>query len=294
MDDTGNAIAVWQQAIGGNVNAMANRYVAGTGWGTAIALETGTSAATYPDVAISASGNAIAVWQQGDGSYEVIWTNSYTAGTGWGTAVPLETGTAGNSASPQIAMDDLGNAVAAWTQTVDAISHVRAAYRSSLSGWGAATALESYTASAANDPRPGIDNSGNAVVVWSQFRSSVLDGGNDQFNIFYRRYTQANGWGSASSPLESNTVGNARTPDIAINGLGSYAVVWTQNDGTRDNIWAIRFLAGSGWSSPKLIETFNAGSAANPKVSLDNADITVAVWSASDGYRSNIMANVMK
>jgi len=39
MDSTGNAIAVWGQSDGTRNNVWANRYVAGSGWGTAVLLE---------------------------------------------------------------------------------------------------------------------------------------------------------------------------------------------------------------------------------------------------------------
>jgi hypothetical protein len=54
----------------------------------------------------------LAVWVQ-SGS---IWSNRYTAGTGWGTAALIETDNADDARAAQIAVDANGNALAVWTQ----------------------------------------------------------------------------------------------------------------------------------------------------------------------------------
>jgi hypothetical protein len=115
MDSSGNAIAVWQQSDGTRNNIWANRYAGGS-WGTAQLIETANAGdASYPQIAMDSSGNAIAVWQQFDGTRNNIWTNRYAGGS-WGTAQLIETDNAGPAGAPQIAMDSSGNAIAVWQQ----------------------------------------------------------------------------------------------------------------------------------------------------------------------------------
>jgi hypothetical protein len=77
FDAGGNAIAVWEQSDGAlNNNIWANRYTAGSGWGTAALIETDAGYAYSPQIAIDAGGNAIAVWSQ-DGARTNIWANRY-------------------------------------------------------------------------------------------------------------------------------------------------------------------------------------------------------------------------
>jgi hypothetical protein len=95
-DSSGNAIAVWSQHVGDHFslqNIWSNRYVAGTGWGTAHLIETNDSgSASNVQVSADSSGNAIAVWSQSDGDFDYsIWSNRYVVGTGWGTAQLIET-----------------------------------------------------------------------------------------------------------------------------------------------------------------------------------------------------------
>ena len=117
MDASGNAVAVWPQDDGTWYSIYANRYTVGTGWGTAVLIETDNAGdANDPQIAMDASGNALAVWDQYDGTRYNILANRYQVGTGWGTAVLLETDNAGHAFSPQIAMNASGNAVAVWYQ----------------------------------------------------------------------------------------------------------------------------------------------------------------------------------
>ena len=117
VDGSGNAIAVWHQHDGISYNIYSNRYVVGVGWGTATLIETdNTGTAQYPQVAVDGSGDAIAVWQQSDGATYSIWSNRYVAGTGWRVATLIETDNSGDAQYSQVAVDNLGNAIAVWYQ----------------------------------------------------------------------------------------------------------------------------------------------------------------------------------
>ena len=85
-------------------------------WGTATLIETENAGrAIFPQIAVDATGQALAVWTQSDGTQFNIWANRYTVGTGWGTAQLLETN-AGHAVRPQIAVDATGQALAVWEQ----------------------------------------------------------------------------------------------------------------------------------------------------------------------------------
>jgi len=104
-DDQGIALSTW-----------ASRYdVVSATWGTATLIETGSGAADDPDVAMDNSGNATAVWQQSDGTFDSIYSNRYVTGQGWGTATLIET-QSGAAAAPKVAADGSGNAIAVWQQ----------------------------------------------------------------------------------------------------------------------------------------------------------------------------------
>ncbi len=80
FDGSGNAVAVWRQDDGNRYSIWSNRYVASTGlWSMAELIETNTGDVDVPQVVVDASGNALAVWRQHDGTSDSIWSNRYVA-----------------------------------------------------------------------------------------------------------------------------------------------------------------------------------------------------------------------
>ncbi len=117
FDASGNAFAVWQRYDGAYNSIYANRYDALSGtWLGSVLIDAGANAAFSSHVAFDASGNAIVVWKQSDGTYYSIYANRYDAGTGWVGAVLIESG-ANNASFPQVAFDADGNAIAVWWQS---------------------------------------------------------------------------------------------------------------------------------------------------------------------------------
>ncbi|MEQ6341252.1 MAG: hypothetical protein M3A44_06245 [Gammaproteobacteria bacterium] len=80
-------------------------------------------------------------------------------------------------------------------------------------------------------------------------------------------------------PGHTGVVSNASfDPQIAVDGNGNAFAVWAKFDGTRKNIWANRYVAGSGWGRPQMIENDNAGDADLPQIAFDAAGNAVAIW----------------
>jgi hypothetical protein len=178
MDASGNAIAVWHQNDGTNNSIFANRYVAGSGWGTAELIETGSGYAYAPQIAIDASGNAIAVWElhAADWSSSSAYANRYVPGSGWGAAEVFAASGGSNkyATQTQIVMQSNGNAIAVWAFYDGATSTVNARGYVAGSGWGTAQRLDTGS-NGVDDPSIAIDASGNAIAVWTQYDGSVYN-----------------------------------------------------------------------------------------------------------------------
>ena len=101
--------------------------------------------------------------------------------------------------------------------------------------------------------------------------------------------TEDGDWGTAEL-IETDNAGTAEVPQIAFDSSGNAIAVWTQSDGTRENIWANRFN-GASWGTAELLETNNAGTADQPQIAFDSSGNAIAVWYQSDGTRDNIWAN---
>ena len=281
IDTNGNGMAVWRQYDGFVQRIWASRYVSGV-WTTPEKIENiANGFARNARVAFDANGNAIAVW----GHFNVVdsvWTNRYTAGSGWGTPELLEQDDTGNALEPRIAIDSNGNAMAIWEQSTGAQADIWS-NRYSSGSWGTAVLVESNDSGDAESAQIAFDTSGDAIAVWEHRDATNLA------SIWSNRYTGGS-WGSPEL-LESNG-GQAFNPQLAIDASGNALAVWYQHDGIRNNIWSNRYTAGSAWGTAALIENDNSDTTSpNPQISMDANGNALAVWHISDGTRHNIWSN---
>ena len=169
LDGSGNAVAVWNQSDGARDSIWSNRYIVGSGWGTAQLIETDDSVdASYAEVAVDESGNAVVVWLQWDGIRGDLWSNRYVVGSGWGTAELIETDDSGSTGSAEVGVDGNGNAVAVWYQSDGTRFSIWSNCYVVGSGWGTAELIETDDTGNAGIAQIAVDGSGNAVAVWYQ------------------------------------------------------------------------------------------------------------------------------
>jgi len=283
VDPEGNAVAVWQQSDGTRDDIWSNRYTPTDGWGAAELIETDAGDARWPQVAMDSNGNAVAVWQQSDGTRDNIWARPYTPGNGWGTRGPIETKDAGSATRPQVAMNPNGNAVAVWQQsdgTTDSIWSNR--YTATSNNWGNAELIED-NAGDALAPQVAMDAQGNAVAVWAQSDGTFFD-------IWSNRYTPSGDWGIAKH-IERNDQGSATSPQVAMDAQGNAVAVWIQPDGAQDSTWSNRYTPSFGWGVAERIAVDDVGRARMPQVAVDPVGTAVAVWWQESGSPARIWAN---
>ncbi|QCF27486.1 Ig-like domain-containing protein [Hydrocarboniclastica marina] len=278
----GTAMAVWRQHDGTYYSIYASRYVAGSGWQAVELLETSNLANVFgAQVAVDGAGNALAVWQQSDGSTTSIYANRYTADSGWQGAELIETGST-TAEHPQIAFGADGSAMAVWRQDDGSRRVIHANRYVAGSGWQGDEPIET-NGNHASVPQVAVDIDGNALAVWAQWDGS-------RNNIYANRYVAGNGW-QVSQLIETGN-GAANDPQIAFDNDGNALAVWVQNDGTYDNVHFNRYVAGTGWQTDEPIEAGNAGNASFPQIAIDDAGNALAVWHKRDGVQSDIVASL--
>lgn len=268
-DGAGNAIALWAQASGGWPSLWTSRFVPGRGWSAAEPIEP-VNVLQQPDghhLAVDTAGNALAVWiRAGD-----VWANRYTTGAGWGTPQQLESG-AGPAASARVAIDADGFGMAIWVQESAGVDTVWSSRYVPGTGWGTPTPIGSGSAQELQ-PRIGADGSGNFMVAWRRFDGAAA-------TLWNQRYTRATGWGTAA-PLHPANTSDTYSLNLAVDPAGNGVATWHQHDGTFSQVWASRYAAGSGWSSPMRLDD-GPGDAFGSQVAMDGAGNALAVW-AKDG-----------
>ncbi len=100
-------------------------------------------------------------------------------------------------------------------------------------GWGRAQLIEAPDARLDFGPQVAVDPRGAAVAVWHQWEGPGYD-------LWANRFVRDVGWGI--SELIETDGGYALSPQIATDPQGNAIAVWSQGDGTRDNIWANHFV----------------------------------------------------
>lgn len=276
-DPSGNVFAVWRQSDGPYLSIYANRYVPGSGWGTAQLIEYASEHASDPEIACDPSGNAFVVWYQGVWGARSIYANQYVPGSGWGTAQLIESAS-GDATCPEIACDGLGNAVSVW----GAAGSIYANRYLPGSGWGTPQCIE-FGSETAGYPQIACDHSGNAIVVW--YTSNMVPS-----NVYANRYVPGSGWGTEVE-IDSGTAPWAGIPEVACDPQGNAFAVWYEEYTHR--VYANRYVPGSGWGTAQRIDSFPS-SGYLPQIACDSQGNAMAVWEQWEypsAYINSICAN---
>lgn len=287
VDANGNAIAVWTQDDGTHYNVWANRYVVGSGWGTAELIENiDTGDARQLQLAVDANGNAIAIWQDYIGSFNAsIWANRYEPGTGWGTAVLLENKAFDDATNPDIAFDNNGNAIAVWCQertyNTPITESVYAARYVSGVGWGAPVQIDNTPDwRSTYNPKIAFDSNNNAIVTWEYYNNG------DITTIYANRYNAVSDiWGTPE--LIGNNIGSETGIEIGFDDNDNALVVWRQDNNGVLSLWNNRYVAGSGWGTAEVIETNQNFAGISYKMDVNANGNAILLMSHHGGLQEN-------
>ncbi|WP_323696857.1 InlB B-repeat-containing protein [Thiorhodovibrio litoralis] len=274
VDNSGNAIAVWE-VFNGNWIIQSARYVADSEtWGAISDLSATGLNAYDPQVAVDSSGNAIAVWKR----KFIIQSSRYDADRGtWGEVSDLsDLGATGWADVPQVAVNSSGKAIAVWRGYDGSNRIIQSLRYDADSGtWGEVSNL---TELGGEEPQVAIDNSGNAIAVW---RGS---NGSNQI-IQSARYEEGTGWVKDGEAIEvsdlSATGQSADVPQIAMDSSGNAIAVWRRLSSPAI-IQSSRYDAVSeAWSA--VSDLGAAATSVRHQIAVDSSGNATAVWAASNG-----------
>lgn len=267
---TGFASLIWAEGAGGIGDLVSARtFEPSTGWSTATVFASDITA-SGSQLACSESGSCVAAWQRTDtGAGAGTWINRLvTVGSGWEGPVLQEQGDVGIPSSPSIAMDDGGGAIVGWT---GGGSKVWVNVFDSQSGWEGAAAIEDSVAP--TELQIALAPSGDrGVAIWSQ-----SDG--VRRNIVATQWTPSDGW-TNSQTVDTENLGDAVNPRVALDKSGNGVATWIQFDGTRDNIFSSRLLNGI-WLAPERVEMDDTTSATGASIGIDRAGRVTAIFRQS-------------
>lgn len=289
-------------------------------WSTPERIDTGDGRVRDPELASAPSGEAVAVWRQGDPTADeagTIWSSRFVPDAGWEPATPIPP-EASHHGRPDVVVDAEGRATAIWSQDHADGSEVWASRSAPGHGWAPATLLDAD----GRDPQASVSGDGAVFAWWttsSTVRYSRHDDGGWQApaslpgdvriadvgaavdaqgrsmivwsygpdvaaGLWARRLVPGAGWEGATTV---STGARVRAPALAVDRDGKAIAAWVQAEGTGEAIWANRYVAGLGWDiAVRIAETASAA-----QVVVDDAGRATVIWKQLDGSSEDLRSS---
>ncbi len=271
----GTLLLIATQAFGASAPSTESESVTPTWLGPEDLGPSGGSAGPS-GIAVDAGGSAVVAW-----AADNVETSFRPAIDGlWEKPTSLaSSGSASARANPQVALDGSGDAVAVWLYSNGQDFAVRdATKRAGTSAWQAPVDL-SNAGTEAKEPHIVIDEQGDAVAVWAEYKGSDF--------VIEAAVTQASSgvWGPA---VQLSPAGSSVShPSVALDQQGDATVVWRQYDHIGEpvvqTVSSSGPVANAGWQAPVVISGTGEAVEGEPEVALDAQGDAVAVWQRRGG-----------
>jgi hypothetical protein len=298
MDSAGDFVVVWQSSgeDGSGWGIYGQRYnSSGVAQGGEFRINTTTAGdQTYPSVAMDSAGDFVVTWTSNgqDGSAGGIYAQRYNAsGVAQGGEFRVNTTTAGDQTTPDVAMDADGNFLIAWaSQGQDGSGYGIYAQRFNSAGAaiGAEFPVNTYTSGDQTFPGTSMDADGNFVITWT---SNGQDGSGQ--GVYAQRYYPSGATLGLPFQVNDTSSGDQQYQAAALAQTGHLVIAWSGN-GTGDSTGVFEKLyafppGATVWPASGLTTTVSGGSASF-QIALNTpptANVTVPL-SVSDSNEATI------
>ena len=287
VNGSGDALACWQR----DDSFVTRLYTKGSGWGAEqiITIDGVNVVSGNAQAALDDSGNAIITWiEENAAERPTLWSNRYAIGSGWGGPQRLDTNNDNQvfGFATDLAGNKNGEAVAVWTEAVEAFKNQIWASRFSGGAWSAPERIYfSGNDDTATGPNVAIDGSGNAMAAWR-----VISNNGD--SVESSRFTVGSGWGAATSITSAADDSGQEQLSLAINESGQAIAVWHQSDRISLSSWseylqANRYTPGTGWAGASAVSAARTSGGLDyidrTDVAIDPSGNAISIWSQEAG-----------
>jgi hypothetical protein len=275
IDGAGDAVAVWLWFNGTNYIVQASTRSGASGaWGKPVDLSAAGRDAATPQVAVDQAGDVVVVWERSDGRTYAVQAASRAAGGSFEAPVQLSAPGRG-AVSPQVAVDGVGNAVAAWARFDGTNYIVQSATGRAASGvWQEPVDVSAADVDALT-PNLAVGPAGDVLLVWVRFHLVSSGGVTFSQNVVQAAVRRVGG--RFDVPVELSAIGQgAALPQAAVDRAGGAVVVWCCGvTGGKQTLQAATLGAASpAWRTIDL----PAVGQSPPQIAVDPAGDAVVVW----------------
>ena len=289
MDAAGNAIGVWQEAVGPGIGgvrnaAWARRYLAGGGWSAAETIDDVVGSSAEPQLAITPAGVAVASFIQStanNGGGVQMLSNRFN-GTGWGSPSRLDVLDAVIDVEHSAAIAPSGAATVVFNQAGSPGGRSVMAARSSAAGIWSAPVV--FGISPSYLPQVAVAANGDAVLAWIVTITPTT-------RSLWASRNRGTGWSTPVQVLASGQ--DLAYLHVRADAAGNATAVWQELSGTRSAVRAARLDAASGTWSAAL--TLNDGNhyAYEPDLAMANSGDTMVAWHEASNALGSIDVGVV-
>ncbi|MBZ2167239.1 Ig-like domain-containing protein [Marinobacter sp. F4216] len=279
-NDDGDTLVVWVQ----NQHVFASRFDAASGnWLSAERVGSNAGATARPHAAMSPTGDAVVIWNNADDG--ALYARRWSTLLGSWESERRVGNLAGEADYPQVAMDAQGNALAVWQQRDgQALSIFAGRLSAGSENWAALDRIDTHP-DESHQPTVAMTADGEAVVVWRQRVSAF--GSLSTFDVHANRLVSGVWQGVAAL---GDGVNSVASPQVAVDSAGRAFVVWRQNDGGSQGIYATSTTESGHWGVAERIGIAGA-SVTRPDIAADGPGNAFVVWQRYDNSGSRIQVN---
>jgi hypothetical protein len=159
----GTFLAVWEEWHDGGLSLWSSAYTPSSSWGAPQAVP-GASGSVFGDLACTGHGDAVVISYSNPFGGRNLAVNWWNVTSGWSPPVLVGTPSAEGVQWPRVAVNEAGQAFAAWWQESGPHAFVSQFTKDSVS----IAALRLEPDGGAVGPRVAIDSQGDAIVAWNQ------------------------------------------------------------------------------------------------------------------------------
>ncbi len=274
FDERDNSLVVWTRYEGGRGQVQVAFRPAGGAFSAAQTISAGEPGASYfePHVAIDES--AAVVWTRESAAGELSVQTAFRPKDG-SFGAPQTLSGSDRAFEPRVAVDERGNALAAWTQEIAGAPRVFCAARPRAGDWSAAQQL-SPAGLDASEPSLAVDRENNAIAAWT----ADPDGANPAAATFIQAALRAAGDSFGAVATISDDSGPASDPQAVFDLRGNALVAWSRFDGSNLRVEASFHAGRSGFEVAQVLSPAGAD-AFEPQIAVDES--AAVVWTRSDG-----------
>jgi len=268
-----HAAVAWRQSDGTSMNIYLSRLENGS-WSVPALIDTGSTPALHPDVAVDVNGNVTVAWRQQDPleGYRINTRRWDNATQSFGPVMAMNNY---GERQQRLQFDAAGNGFLIWRNGGVFVRQ----FNVSTGEWTPQIDISAGIGGTVN-AELSVDPAGNAMVAWVENDAGGIP------SMYARRYSATAGtWGEAELLETSNVPVNVDLYHTVSMSGNEAVVAWVEN-GAHNDVYAIKMTEGT-WGAVTLLET-REETASQLTSAINAAGNAAVLWQQADGSQPSV------